>query len=116
MRFCVAALLIIGTAATLGAAGTVQGELVTIMCVAKNGPKGQGEAHVDCAVDCAKKGYPLAILAADGTLYKITGTLTADNNAKLQPLLAKTVIATGEITGDDADKTIDAATIVAAKN
>jgi hypothetical protein len=116
MRYGMAALLILGSMTSVGAAASVQGELVTIMCVAKNGPKGQGDAHVDCAVDCAKKGYPLAILAADGTLYKITGTLTADNNVKLQPLLAKTVVATGEISDADGEKTIDAATVTAAKN
>jgi len=92
---------------------------VTVMCVAKNGEKGQGPAHADCAIDCAKKGDPLAILTAGGVLYKITGALTADNNAKLQPLLAAKVIATGHIDGDRPDgseKTIDADTIVRARN
>jgi len=96
------------------AADSVQGELVTIMCVAKNGAKGQGAAHVDCATDCAKKGYPLAILTADGTMYKVTGRLTADDNAKLQPLLATTVVATGRVSGDQSDRTIDAESIVRA--
>jgi hypothetical protein len=97
------------------ASDTVQGELVTIMCVAKNGAKGQGAAHVDCAVDCAKKGYPLAILTADGAMYKITGPLTADDNVKLQPLLAATVVATGRVGGDQSDRTIDADSVVRAE-
>jgi hypothetical protein len=97
------------------AADTVRGELVTIMCVAKNGAKGQGEAHADCAIDCAKKGYPLAILTADGTMYKVAGPLAADNNEKLQPLLAATVVATGRISGEGADRTIDAESIVRAE-
>jgi hypothetical protein len=111
----VVTLLVAGaTVSTYAAQQTVQGELVTIMCVAKNGAKGQGPAHADCAIDCAKKGYPLAVLAADGTLFKITGPLAADNNEKLQSLLAKRVVATGEVTGD-AEKTIEATTIVAAE-
>jgi hypothetical protein len=97
------------------AAESVTGELVTVMCVAKNGEKGQGAAHVDCAIDCAKKGYPLAILTADGSLYKITGALTTDNNAKLQPLLAATVTATGDVAGEGSERTIDAATVVRAE-
>ena len=97
------------------AAESVTGELVTVMCVAKNGEKGQGTAHVDCAIDCAKKGYPLAILTADGSLYKITGALTADHNEKLQPLLAAKVTATGEIARDGTERTIDAASVVPAE-
>ncbi len=94
------------------AAESVTGELVTVMCVAKNGDKGQGPAHVDCAIDCAKKGYPLAILTSDGSLYRVTGALTTDNNAKLQPLLAATVTATGEVAVDGSERTIDAASVV----
>jgi hypothetical protein len=108
--------------ASAAAADKIEGELVTIMCVAKNGEKGQGAAHVDCAIDCATKGYPLAILTADGTMYKVTGALTADNNAKLQPLLAAKVTATGHISSneseqtDKTEKSIEADTIVRAKN
>ena len=121
MRRVVMAVIVAGALlpSYAAAADTVQGELVTIMCVAKNGDKGQGPAHVDCAIDCAKKGYPLAILTADGTIYKITGALTADNNAKLQPLLAEKVIATGHVSGDQPDQTdkiIDADTIVRARD
>lgn len=115
MRIVALILFIAGAvASTYAAEQTVKGELVTVMCVAKNGEKGQGPAHVDCAIDCAQKGYPLAVLTSDGTLYKITGSLTADNNAKLQPLLAKHVIATGEVTGDS-EKTIEATTVVPAE-
>ena len=72
MRRVVMAVIVAGALVPsyAAAADTVQGELVTIMCVAKNGDKGQGTAHVDCAIDCAKKGYPLAILTADGTITK----------------------------------------------
>jgi hypothetical protein len=107
-------LALVAATSVYAAAESVTGELVTVMCVAKNGEKGQGPAHVDCAIDCAKKGYPLAVLTPDGSLYKITGALTADNNAKLQSLLAATVTATGEVAGDGSERTIDAATVVRA--
>lgn len=94
---------------------SVTGELVTIMCYTKNGDKGRGENHVSCAVDCAKKGYPLAVLATDGTLYQVVGKLAADDNAKIQSLLAKTVVATGDLGQAGDNKTIDATTIDLAK-
>jgi hypothetical protein len=115
-NIAVAALLTVAAVTSAyAAAESVTGELVTVMCVAKNGEKGQGQAHVDCAIDCAKKGYPLAVLTPDGSLYKITGALTADNNAKLQSLLAATVTATGDVAGDGAERTIDAASVVRAE-
>ncbi len=50
----------------------------------------------DCAIACAKKGQPLALLASDGQVYTIAGGLAANNNAKLIPHISHTV----EITGD----------------
>ncbi len=93
---------------------TVTGELVTIMCVEGHGDGGRGAAHVDCAVRCAKDGYQLGVIAADGTLYKLTGPLTDDKNAKLQPLLAKTVTATGDLTQRDDGRILNATQITEA--
>ena len=45
----------------------------------------------DCAVGCAKKGAPMALLTADGKVYQITGALAADMNAKIVPHVAHTV-------------------------
>ena len=60
----------------------------------------------DCAIACAKKGAPLALLTADGKLYQITGGLAADNNAKLVPHVSHTVEVTGEVTEKDGKKMI----------
>src|SRR5687767_8860252 len=65
---------------------TVTGELVTVMCFTKNGDNGRGDDHAACALKCAKEGYPLALVTSDGEMYKLTGKLTADNNAALQSL------------------------------
>ncbi len=94
---------------------SVTGELVTIMCYTKNGDKGRGDAHAACAQKCAKGGYPVAVLSSDGTLYKIIGKLTAEKNEQLQPLLAKTVVVTGELGEEGRGKTIDAESVTAAK-
>ncbi|MDE3156362.1 MAG: hypothetical protein KGN76_14765 [Acidobacteriota bacterium] len=85
---------------------TVKGEVITIMCYEGHGKKGTGQAHRSCAVSCAKKGYPLAILAADGTYYQIEGPLTAHDNAQLQKFLASTVEMKGEVAEKDGKKTI----------
>jgi len=111
-----AALLIVGLAAPAFAeTTTVTGELVTVMCYTKNGDKGRGDAHLSCAQKCAKDGYPLAIVTSDGALYKITGTLSAEKYGQLQPLLAKTVVATGTTGLEGKLKTIEASSVVEAK-
>ncbi len=46
---------------------TIQGEVLDSACFISHGAK--GKKHKKCAVQCAKKGIPLAILAEDGTLY-----------------------------------------------
>ena len=107
---------------SLGAVGvvraetrTVTGELVTIMCYTGHGEDGRGAKHAACALKCAKEDYPLAVLTGDGTLYKITGKLTDDHAAALQPLLAKTVVATGEIGEEGTGRTLAAETVIEKK-
>ena len=94
---------------------TVKGELVTIMCYTGHGEDGRGEKHASCALKCAKEGYPLAVLTDDGTLYKVSGSLSEDNNAKLHDLIAKRVVATGDIKEAGKEKSIDAASITLEK-
>jgi precorrin-6x reductase len=86
-----------------------------VMCFTGNGEKGHGDDHAACALRCAKEGNALGVLTPDGTVYKITGPLTADNNAKLQDLIAKQVVVTGD-TGEDAEgKTLEASKVEPAK-
>lgn len=93
---------------------SVTGELISIMCFKGNGEKGRGDAHVSCAIKCAKEGYALGVLTDEGVIYKIVGAKSADNNAALQPLLGKTVVATGELGQDGDDQTIDVQSVAAA--
>ncbi|HVB37379.1 MAG TPA: hypothetical protein VND92_02540 [Vicinamibacterales bacterium] len=85
---------------------TVKGEVITIMCYEGHGQKGTGQAHRACAVSCAKKGYPLAILATDGTYYRIAGPLTAHDNVQLQKYLASKVEVKGDVVEQKGAKTI----------
>jgi len=69
---------------------TVKGQVVDEGCSLKEmGKKGgdheKAEEMAQCAIDCAKRGEPVALLTADGKVYRIAGGLAANNNAKLVP-------------------------------
>ena len=84
---------------------TVKGQLVDQSCYTMNKTANKGVDHKmpadtkDCAIACAKKGQPVALLTADGKVYTIYGGLAANNNAKLIAHMGHTV----EITGDTMD-------------
>lgn len=83
---------------------TVTGQVVDMSCYAKD-KSNTGVDHKmpketkDCAIACAKDGQPLALLTSDGQVYRISGGLAADKNAKLIAHLSHTV----EITGNTMD-------------
>jgi len=85
---------------------TVKGQVVDEGCSLKEMAEhkdGDGKASAamdECALECAKRGEPLALLTADGKVYRITGGLAANNNAKLIAHMKHTV----EITGDVSEK------------
>jgi hypothetical protein len=71
---------------------TLRGEIVEISCYQKKGVAGgTGEAHIACAKDCAAKGLALGLLTEGDGLYRIVGSLTDGNNAKLVPHIGQTV-------------------------
>ncbi len=90
---------------------TVKGELISIMCYQGHGDEGRGEKHAACSLKCIKEGYEAGVLTDDGVIYKITGKLAADKYAKVQDLLTKRVVATGEVNDQGKDKTIDATSV-----
>lgn len=95
-----AAFLIVLAAPAFAKTETVKGEIVDQTCYMKDKAK-VGASHKECAETCAKKGAPMAVLTADGTLYQITGGLAADSNAKLVPHVTHTVEITGDVTEKD---------------
>lgn len=81
---------------------TVKGRIVDQSCYMKDKANNAGMDHKmpadtkDCAMACAKKGMPLALLTEDGKVYTIAGGLAADNNAKLVAHISHVVEIQGE--------------------
>ncbi len=94
---------------------TIKGELVDQACYMKD-HKNMGEAHKECAITCAKKGQPVALVTADGKVYQVTGDLAADNNAKLVPHMSHTVELTGDVSEKDGKMMIAATSLKMAKS
>jgi len=122
MRQCsrsliVASLVALSAAPVFASPETVTGQIVDRMCYLKDRASNKGNDHKmpedmkDCAAMCAKKGAPMALLTADGTLYDIKGGLAADMNAKLVPHIGHTVTITGEVNENDGRKAIDSANL-----
>ena len=99
-------LLVMALAAPVGSAepGTITGEVVDLRCYEK-AAENAGDAHVDCALSCARRGAILGVLAADG-VYVITGEYTAEANKRLIEFIARDVEVTGEITERAGRRTI----------
>jgi hypothetical protein len=93
---------------------TIKGELVDQNCYTKDATK-VGDAHKECAVTCAKKGQPVALVTQDGKVYSVTGDLAAEKNAKLVPHMTHTVEITGDVTEKDGKMMIAADTLKMAK-
>jgi len=101
----VAGLVVLVTVPVLAKTETVRGQIVDQNCYMKDMVNNKGVNHKmpaetkDCAIACAKKGQPMALLTSDGKAYTIAGDLAANNNAKLVPHISHMV----EITGDTMD-------------
>ncbi len=123
MMSAVAAGAVVMMLATTGFAkpATVKGQVVDEGCGLKEMSEHKGGQHepsaamAECMLDCAKKGEPLALVTADGKVYRITGGLAANKNAKLIAFMNKTVEITGEIGQEDGKVTIASDSIKAAK-
>jgi hypothetical protein len=75
---------------------TLRGEVVEISCYQQKGVSGgTGPGHVACAKDCAKQGKSLGLLTDGDGLFRLVGSMTADNNAKLVAFLGQTVDVAG---------------------
>jgi len=96
---------------------TVKGQIVDQTCYLKDKAANAGKDHKmagdekDCAVACAKKGAPMALLTAEGKVYQITGDLAANMNEKIVPHVAHTVELTGDVTTKDGKNTIAASNL-----
>lgn len=113
--FAVALFVGASGAPAFAATQTVKGQIIDEACYTKDMASNKGKDHkmpadtVDCALGCAKKGAPMALLTADGKVYTLKGDLVANNNAKLVPHVAHTVEITGDVTSANGKMSITAA-------
>ncbi len=70
---------------------TLTGEVVDAACYMIHPQAATGPSHKQCAIGCASRGVPLAIInESDGKLY-----FPADGNRRLVPFIGQRVTATG---------------------
>jgi hypothetical protein len=105
--FAVLAFAALLTAPALAATETVTGKVIDQSCYSADKSNTgvdhkmkQGDVK-DCAIACATKGRPLALLTTDGKVYTIAGGLAANNNEKLIAHVSHTVAITGDVTTKD---------------
>jgi hypothetical protein len=85
-----------------GATGarTVTGEVVCLVCYARN-KANTGADHDSgrmCAHACIRwEGNPAGVVATDGKVYQLAGGVVANNNVKVLPHIAHTVSVTGDV-------------------
>jgi hypothetical protein len=109
------AALIALTAPLFAATETVKGRIVDQSCYLKDMKNNTGADHkmpadvAGCAVACAKKGNPMALLTDDGKVYTLAGGLAADMNAKIVPHVGHVVEVTGDVVTTAGKMTITAA-------
>ena len=88
------------TAQTASGTQTVTGQVVCLVCYARNNAN-TGSDHDSgrvCAEACIKwEGNPVGIVATDGKVYQFAGGLVANNNAVASQHIAHKVSVTGEV-------------------
>jgi type 1 fimbria pilin len=100
----VAVITIALVAPLFAATETVTGKIVDQSCYMKDKASNTGVDHkmpadtVGCALACAKKGRPMALLTSDGKVYELGGGLAANMNEKLIAHISHTVTVTGDVT------------------
>lgn len=78
---------------------TIHGLVRDIACPIQNYESTSRKFNRECALQCARRGSPLAILTDDGTMYlPISASMPdEDQRPKLMPFIAKYVSVTGEV-------------------
>ena len=102
---------------TENAKGSWKGLVVEASCYRKLGAdKATAADHSACALDCVKKGQPLAIVTDDDGVRLIIGDMSKDNYAKMTQWIGKRVAVTGKSSRDAFSSLyLDISTIAGAK-
>lgn len=106
-----AAVMLVNGAPAFAKSMTVTGKLVDEGC----GLKPAAGMPADCQTECAKRGEPVALLTADGKVYRVGGGLAANNNAKLIAHMGHTVEITGDVVEKDGKQLLSADALKMAK-
>ena len=99
-----AAFVVVVISPAFAATETVTGKIVDQSCYLKDKVNNAGVDHkmpadvAACALACAKKGRPMALLTTDGKVYELGGALAANMNEKLIGHVSHTVTVTGDVT------------------
>lgn len=103
--------LVAFTTPKFAAPETLVGKLIDLACYAQNKANTEN-AHKNkgqiCAQACAREGFEVGLLTDTGKIYRVSGGVTANNNARLVPYMAHSVMITGEIAEKDGTMTIAA--------
>ncbi len=98
LMFIAGACCVVAAASSQAATETVTGQVISLSCYYQNHAN-VGQAGMLCAWATVRyEGNPVGILTSDGKVYQLAGAIVANNNAKLAPLLGKTVSITGDVT------------------
>jgi hypothetical protein len=73
------------------------GTLVDSACYLRAGRAAISVDHAKCAITCAQKGGRLALVTAQGDVFMVIGTMTQSNNAKLIPLINRSIVLSGMV-------------------
>ena len=97
-RFVLVALAAITLAApTLLKAETVTGKVVSLSCYFQT-QKNAGVPEELCAYATIKyEANPVGLVTSDGKVYQLAGAVLGVDNAKMVPLIGKTVTVTGNV-------------------
>jgi hypothetical protein len=98
LRVVMTAMVFAAAGSPIAAVDTVSGVLVDSSCSMSLGlTAATSAAHAACALACAQKGNRLAVVTANGDVYMVIGALSLAGNAKLLPMLNKSIVVTGTI-------------------
>ncbi len=78
---------------------TIAGLVRDIACPVQNHDSTSRKFNLDCAIQCARRGSPLAVLTDDGTMYlPISASMPdSDQRARLMPFVGKYVRVRGDV-------------------
>ena len=95
---------------------SMTGEVVDLYCYMQHPESASGAEHAKCAKSCISKGLPIGFLAADGTVYLITGKDHESASTLVADWVGKKSTITGHVSEAKGMKAIELVSIGEAKS